>query len=77
MDNDLTLSQFVDNSIDYLRNDMRLVFLPGIYSLESELVVKNVHSFSTFVDSTSSLKATIICGANGRFALILAMLVLY
>ena len=47
-DSDLTLSQFVDNSIDYLTNDTTLIFSPGNYSLESELVIENVHSFSMF-----------------------------
>ena len=40
MDNELTLSQFVDNSSDYLTNDTILIFSPGNYSLELELVVK-------------------------------------
>ena len=44
-DNDLTLSQFVDNSSNYLTDDTTLMFSPGSYSLESELIVENIHSF--------------------------------
>ncbi len=68
VDNNLTLSQFVDKSTDYLKNDTRLIFSPGTYSLESELTIENVHSFSILVDPISSSKATIVCGINARFA---------
>ncbi len=68
VDSNLTLSQFVDNSIDYLNNDTRLIFSPGIHTLESELTVENVLSFSIFVDPISSSKAIIVCGTNARFA---------
>ena len=44
----LTLSQFINNLSDYLTDNATLIFLPGKYSLESELVVENVHSFSMF-----------------------------
>ena len=70
VDNRLTLSQFIDNSIDHLTNDTKLIFLPGNYSLESELIVENVHSFSMFAWPPSfSSKAVIVCGHNARFAL--------
>ena len=62
--NDLTLSQFVNSSTSYLTNNTRLVFSPGNYSLESELVVENVHSFSI---SVWPMRAVIICGKNSRF----------
>ena len=68
VDNELTLSQFVNNSSDYLTNESTLIFSPGNYSLESELVVENVHLFSMFAWSTSSSKAVITCGHNARFA---------
>ena len=68
VDNELTFSQFVNNSSDYLTNDTTLIFSPGNYSLESELVVENVHLFSMFAWSASSLKAVITCGHNARFA---------
>ena len=69
MDNDLPLSQFVDNSwtSDYLMNDTTLIFSPGNYSLESELVVENIHSFSMFAWTGSSSKAVITCSCNARF----------
>ena len=65
-DNNLTLSQFIHFS-DYLTNDTTLIISPGSYSLESELVVENVHSFSMFVWPGSSSKAVITCGHNARF----------
>ena len=67
VDNSLTLSQFVNNSIDYLTNDTTLIFSLGNYSLESELIVENVHSFSMFEWPSFSPKAIIVCGRNGRF----------
>ena len=68
VDNELTLSQFVNNSSDYLTNDSALIFSPGNYSLETELVVENVHSFSMFAWPASSSKIVITCGHNARFA---------
>ena len=68
MDGQLTLSQFVNNSTAYLANDTILIFLPGNHSLESELIVENVHSFSMFVWPASTSKVTINCdGHNARF----------
>ena len=66
VDNDLTLSQFVDNFSDFFTNDTTLIFLPGNYSLESELIIENVHSFSLFACSGSASKAVITCGNNAR-----------
>ena len=62
--NELTLSQFVNSTSSYLTNNTRLIFSPGNYSLESELVAENVHSFSM---SAWPMRATIICGKNSRF----------
>ena len=67
MNNSLTLSQFVNSSIDYLTNDTTLILSPGNYSLESELVVENVHSFSMFAWPSLSSKAIIVCSHNARF----------
>ena len=65
---DLTLSQFINNSSDYLTNDTTLIFSPGSHSLESQLTVENIHSFSMFVWPGSSSKAVITChGHNARF----------
>ena len=63
----LTLSQFVSNLSDYLTNDTRLIFSPGNYSLESDLIVENVHSFSVFAWLWYSSKAVIVCDHNARF----------
>ena len=64
VDDDLSLSQFVNNSINYLINDTRLIFLPGNYSLESNLLVENIHSLSMSAWPISSSKAVITCGHN-------------
>ena len=66
---DLTLSQFVDNLSDYLENDttLSLIFLPGKYSLESDLIIENVHSFSMHAWPGSSSKVEITCGHKARF----------
>ena len=67
VDDDLSLSHFVDNSINYLTNDTRLILLPGNYTLESNLLVENIHSLSMFAWPISSSKAVITCGHNVRF----------
>ena len=67
MDYDLTLTQFINSSRDYLTNDASLIFFNGNYSLESELIVENVYSFSMFAWLASSSKAVITCGHNARF----------
>ena len=63
----LTLSQFINNSSDYLTDDTTLIFSGGSYSLEAELIVEDVHSFSMFVWPGSSSTAVITCGPNARF----------
>ena len=68
--NFLTLSQFISNTSDYLTDDTSLNFAPGNYSLDSELIVENIYSFSmyTLLDPThSSSKAIIMCGHGARF----------
>ena len=67
VDNDLTLSQFVNSSSYFLTNDTGLIFCSENFSLESELVVENIHSFSMFVWPSSSSNAVITCGHNARF----------
>ena len=62
--NDLTLSQFVNSSTSYLTNNTRLIFSPGNYRLESEIVVENVYAFSMLA---WPMRAAIICGENSRF----------
>ena len=69
VDDDLTLSQLIHNSSNYLMKDIRLIFSPGNYSLELELVAENIHSFSMFAWPPSSSKAVIICSANARFVI--------
>ena len=66
-DSGLTLSQFVNNSSDYLTNDTTLIFSSGNYSLESKLIVENAHSFSMFAWPGSSSKVVITCGHDARF----------
>ena len=65
--NDLTLAQFVNNCSDYLANNTNLIFLPGNYYLESELIIENVQSFSMFAWPAPSSKTVITCDLNARF----------
>ena len=68
VENDLTLSQFVDNSSNCLANDTRLIFSPGNYSLDSDLIVRNIHSFSMLSWPATSSKVVITCNSiNARF----------
>ena len=68
MNNSLTLSQLINNSSHYLRNyETTLILSPGNYSLESELIVKNIHSFSMLAWPSLSSKAVIVCSHNARF----------
>ena len=62
-DNHLTLSQFLQNSSVYLTTNsiLSLIYSSGNYNSESELTVKNVHSFSMFAWPASSSKAVITC----------------
>ena len=65
----ITLSQFINNdwTSDNRCNDTKLIFSAGIYGLDSELVVENVHSFSMFAWPGSSSKVVITCNHNARF----------
>ena len=63
----LTLTQFIYNSSNFLTNDTQLIFAPGNYSLDSEILVENVHSFSMSVEPIFLSKAVIICDHNARF----------
>jgi hypothetical protein len=65
----ITLSQFIKKSwiCDNHCDDIILIFLDRNYSLESELVVENVHSFSMFAWPGSSSKVVITCDHNARF----------
>ena len=66
--NHLSLSQFVNKSSAYLTNDTRLVFAAGSYSLDSGLIIENVHAFSMSSETISSSKAVhIVCAHNSRF----------
>ena len=66
-DHHLTLSQFVNNSSDYLTNDTQLIFAPENYSLESEILIENIRSFSISIEQIFSSRASIICDSNARF----------
>ena len=69
--NCLTLSQFVDNSSDYLSNYTSLNFTPGNHSLEADLIVANVRSFSMLLETSSDLRrAVITCGFQARIEFI-------
>ena len=68
VDNDFTLSWFVENSSKYLTNDGSLIFSTGNYSLNSEFIVENVRSFlmlhGLFLQGRLYM---ITCGHNARF----------
>ena len=67
-DNHHTLSQFINNSSAYLTNDTRLVFASGNYSLESNLIVENVDTFSMSSETISTSRVVrIVCNHNARF----------
>ena len=68
-DHHLTLPQFVNNSSDFLTSDTQLIFAPGNYCLDSEILAENVHSFSMFVEPIFSSKAVMTCDHNARFEL--------
>ena len=60
----LTLSQFVNNSSDYLRANITL-FLQGEHSLDSTLLIENV---DTFCMSSLDSNVTIVCNhSSARF----------
>ena len=70
VDNNLTFSYSVNNLSDYLINsETRLIFSPGNYSLESELVIESVYSFSMLAWpwTAPSSKVVIICNSSARF----------
>ena len=74
MDTNLTLSQFVNNSGNYLTNNTRRVLSPGNYTLDLEFIVENVDSFSmispTWFVYPPLSKAVVICGHNARLGFI-------
>ena len=70
IDNHVTLSQFIYNSNNYLTNDTSLIFSPGNHSLELELVVENIDSFSMSAWPSSSSNVVITCGPYARFIFI-------
>ena len=61
----LTLTQFAKNSSDYLTNDTQLILAPGNYSLESEILIENVQSFSISMEPILSSRAFVIHCKNG------------
>ena len=64
INNTVTLSQLTHN---YFMEDTKLIFSPGNHCLESEIIAKNIHSFSMLSWPPISSKALIICSDNARF----------
>ena len=61
----VTLSQFANNSSDYLRTNTTLHFLPGEQHLNSMILVENVN---TFYMSSCDSNVTIVCNhSSARF----------
>ena len=63
----LTLSQFVSNSSNYLTNNTMLIFAPGSHTMELELIVDNIHSFSMLAETTPLMETKIICYDHAKF----------
>ena len=63
----LTLSQFVSNSSNYLTNNTTLIFAPGCHTMESELTVHNIHSFSMLAETTPLTETEVICYGHAKF----------
>ena len=63
----LTLSQFASNSSNYLTNDTMLIFAPGSHTMELELIVDNIHSFSMLAETTPLMETKIICYDHAKF----------
>ena len=61
----LTLSQFLYNSNVHTSFNTSLIFLLGNHSLELELAVDNINTFSMLSNSSGTVR--IICGYNGTF----------
>ena len=63
----LTLSQFVGGSANHSKYDnTTLIFVPGSYTLESDLSIEDVYTFSMYADASSS-KTRITCSPDTRF----------
>ena len=62
VDNCLTLSQFVNGSTNY--DNTTLIFAPGNHSLESDLIIEDVHSFSMYTKHFSSKICRINCSPD-------------
>ena len=60
----ITLSQFVNNSSDYLSENTTLHFLQGEHSLESTLFINNI---DTFYVSSQDSNVTIVCNHSSWF----------
>ena len=62
IDKCLTLSQFAANSSNYnITNSMLLIFAPGNHTIESELHIENIHSFSMLADNVHLSNSVINC----------------
>ena len=64
VDNCLTLSQFVNGSTIY--DNTTLIFAPGNHSLESDLIIEDVHSFSMYTKHFSSKICRINCSPDTK-----------
>ena len=66
----LTLSQFADNSAQYVNSSLlnALHFLPGKHYLETKLKLANVQKLEMFSSQTTSSKPIIVCDKSSRFS---------
>ena len=64
----LTLSQFADNSTNFLNStNTTLIFLPGNHNLESQILFANVSNISMLTMSSLSSNSVITCGHDASF----------
>ena len=63
----LTLAQFASNSSKYLTNTTTLIFTPGRHTIEVELAIKNIHSFSMLTKTNPSTPTEIVCYGHAKF----------
>ena len=63
----LTFAQFASNSSNYLTNTTTLIFTPGRHTIEVELAIKNIHSFSMLTETNPFTPTEIVCYDHAKF----------
>ena len=63
----LTFAQFASNSSNYLTDTTTLIFTPGSHTIEVELTIKNIHSFSMLAEIDPFTQTEIVCYDHAKF----------